>query len=116
MKSKIILSLVLAICCVIASIPASAAETATCPPHTSFIKLCGGFAEEESQKITHSYDANGDGYVDNDCTYMIIEFYTAVYCSNCYDEMANSMKTTHTHGIGDHICGESNYNACPLPY
>ena len=112
MKRKVILIL-LAMCYIIASIPASGAETAECPPHSDFINLCGGFAGWED--ASHTY-VNAAGNIVT-CPAKDIMFYTATYCGKCYDEMNNSMNRTHKHGEEGHVCDETkNNNDCPLNY
>lgn len=111
MKKKIIISLILAMCCIIASIPASAGEAATCPPHKSFIHLCGGYAGLED--ASH-YFVNAAGNTIR-CGAQEIRFWTRSYCGICYEEVNTSPRRTHKHGEQSHVCDETlNNNYCPI--
>lgn len=100
MKKKIIISLFLAMCCIMASIPASAVEN-ECITHDWEYYYCAR-ASTPYREYTHS-----DGYVE--CTYQITRYYAVFYCTYCYD-VWHAYETEHTHEIVGHIedCGDEN--------
>ena len=108
MKKKIIISLILAMCCIIASIPASAGENSeqgSCNPCGPWIKICSGFYEA----IPKEHPASSGG----DCHYNLYIFSHEVWCEQCVEQRPGNY--THSHGEGDHTCGDViNNTTCEL--
>ena len=112
MKKKIIISLILAMCCIVASIPASAVtDDVVCIEHGPWLELCGGFYKERT--VAHNFEV--EGYAKK-CYYTEVRYYTRRYCEICAyeDETLHS----HIHGYYGHeypeLCGGETWNYCTI--
>lgn len=106
MKKKIILSLILAMCCIMASIPASAADD-TCDECGPFVYLC--YSTGEYTTSTH-YVYSADDYCTFECRVYVAE-------KTCEECVTVASTRTHGHGKYNHtLCGASNSEGCSLGY
>lgn len=111
MKKKIIISLILAMCCIMASVPTGAVGTSEdCPPCGPFTHDCGGFAEVRSAK--HEYEISTDVY--ETCYAVEHLYYTISHCTKCLQPINGSGERTHSHGVDSHTCGAANNTGCPI--
>ena len=117
MKKKIIISLILTMCCVIAYIPASATVTPTaliCNPCT-YLPYCWDVIE--SYPDSHqAYD--GDSYYV--CTFTAYRAATIYKCTQCGENRGtfNPYTDWHSHGGLGHdnprYCGSANIRICAV--
>lgn len=102
MKNKIFISLILVMCCAIASIPASAdLPTSGISPQSIICDECGPFTYrctdvyKESSR-THRFQYAGYWKT---CEYVYVESYTRRVCNTCGNATINGL---HEHGEKDH--------------
>lgn len=119
MKKKIIISLILAMCCIVVSIPVAAsiddgASTydIICKPHGEFTYACGGGTPEE-EADSHEFTTSVGTAT---CTYTAYKSRTYISCGIC-NKIINSSHY-HSHGGYGHVnpsrCGMENGNVCVL--
>lgn len=108
MKKKIIISLILAMCCIIASIPASAVEN-DCVYHKFEHAWCVNSCEDPIN-ITHTYTASSGAQLS--CTFSEVFYIEVEYCVECGETRYDTQ--THLHRIEGHKCGALNGIVCPL--
>ena len=113
MKKKIIVSLILAACCIMASIPTSAdsiQRAIICDEHGPFMSprcLDVRITEPREHKVMY------DGY-QKTCTYYYESAYTFRTCTVCNKTVITGI---HRHGENDHttnICGVVNSLVCAI--
>ena len=108
MKKKIIISLILAMCCIFVSIPASA-ECDTCGGNDLIFAWCGSTGEmgRSSHRV---YDDSPVG--STRCDYDIRVYEEGEFCETC-DTVTFDFR--HGHGKYDHsYCGAANSEGCSL--
>ena len=121
MKKKIIISLILAMCCVVSSIPVNAsARGNVCVEHGPFRYECcsniGSGATAASGETptltTHRYKVNGRTLT---CEYIRFNAVTYQICDSCSTVMPDG-NGGHGHGGWDHddtnLCGGANVRGC----
>lgn len=109
MKKKIIISLILAMCCIMASIPASA--TGTCSPGCSdWSYVCMDY--DSTRELTHRYTASNG--LTQTCTYLVIRYEHEAYCGVCHYPKAGDQTHIHAEAGHDVGCGRSDYSCCAL--
>lgn len=108
MKKKIIISLILAMCCIVASIPASA-NCDTCGGSDLIFAWCRSTGEmgQSSHRI---YDNSPAG--STPCYYEIRVYEEGEFCDDC-DTVTYGRR--HGHGEYSHShCGAANSEGCSL--
>ena len=108
MKKKIIISLILAMCCIVASIPASA-ECDTCGGNDLVFAWCRSTGRMGQSSHFVYYE---DGRGGEPCKYDIRVYEEGEFCDECdsvtYDRL-------HGHGEYNHsFCGAANSEGCSL--
>lgn len=117
MKKRLLICLILSICCIISSIPASATtDDIVCIQHGPFVYWCRYLGY--TYTVTHPYDANGNGSVDDEiendverCEYLTRAYETRKICEVCVYEVI--VDSPHGHAQNSHtLCGAPNSEGC----
>lgn len=100
MKKKIIISLILAMCCIVASVPVSAVVN-DCVYHALEYAWCVR-GDPQYIALTHYYqNLNGSSKL---CNYQVMMYRAVEYCEECGETFLDQ--------AGDHDHGEIGHNDC----
>lgn len=106
MKKKIIISLILAMCCVLIAIPVSA-KCLTCG---SFYEACSGKVIRDVQATHYYFDEYGS---EAECTFYKTGVRSIFKCNTCHSTH-ETMISLHNHGWNTHECGKADHTVCSL--